>query len=256
MKAYVKAAGLSDIGRVRRENEDRWLADLRSGLFVVADGIGGARGGGLASQAVVDTLPRLLEARQESLLDLECPAAKKEFAESLSLLSERLRTATQGSSSCDGTGSTVVATAVRGVKALIGHLGDSRAYLYRDGCLERLTNDHTMLQLLLLSGDITEGQAANHPSRGQLTRYVGMHGEPLPEIKFVDLLADDKLLLCSDGLTGMMSDAEIADIIGQAVPPPILCRQLIDAANEAGGRDNVTAVVLEVTSLPVEVNQS
>jgi serine/threonine protein phosphatase PrpC len=240
----ITHSGLTDIGRVRGENQDRWFADPDQGLYLVADGMGGAFGGGLAAQIVVDTLPGLLRGRMRDVTELASDAAAEKLLKSLCELSNRLRAESRGEPGLDGMGSTVVLALARDCQMLVAHLGDSRAYLWRDGKLERLTKDHTIVQLLIDSGDIQPHEAETHPARGRLTRFVGMDGEPLPDARLVEVRAGDRLLLCSDGLTGMITDDELASFIDANTDPPVICQRLIDAANDAGGKDNVTAVLI------------
>jgi protein phosphatase len=127
-------------------------------------------------------------------------------------------------------------------------MGDSRMYLHRQGRLSLLTHDHSLVALLLRRGEITPDQAKDHPARGKLSRYVGMETEVYPDIRAVHLVQGDRLLLCTDGLTGTVSEQEIAAILGQPVEPESACRSLIDAANAAGGRDNITVLVADYTS--------
>jgi PPM family protein phosphatase len=246
----ISHAGLSDIGRVRSDNEDHWFADARQGLYLVADGIGGAAAGGLASQIVAEVLPRLLRLKLQDSENVADPQTTKQVAAALVELSERLREESRSALGLKGMGSTVVLALVRDDQAVVAHLGDSRAYLFHAGRLEQLTRDHTIVQLLVDRGEITAEEVASHPARGQLTRFVGMGTESLPETKTVNLAPGDRLLLCSDGLSGMLSDQQILEILSQQAAPEEACRQLIAAANEAGGKDNITAVIVVVDSQP------
>ncbi len=238
--------GLTDTGKVRPHNEDRWLADPGQGLFVVADGMGGQAAGALAASIVVETLRRLLQQRIDGATNLAEPEACARLREILSALSARLRQESQGQMGRSGMGSTVVVALLRGRQALIGHLGDSRAYLLRQEKLERLTRDHSVTQLLLDHGEITASEALDHPARGQLTRYVGMEGEALPDVRFLELGPEDRLLLCTDGLSGMLSDDDLRAQLNRRSAPEEVCRNLVSAANEAGGKDNITALVVDV----------
>ena len=242
----INHAGLSDTGRLRTANEDRWFADPRQGLYLVADGIGGAVAGGLASQIVAEVLPRLLQGKLQGKLQgaKAIPEIAKQVATALVELSERLWEESQRTLDLKGMGSTVVLALVRDRQAVVAHLGDSRAYLLHAGRLEQLTKDHTLAQLLADRGQITPEEVASHPAHSHLTRFVGMGMESLPETKVVALAPGDRLLLCSDGLTGMLSDPQILKIISQQIAPEETCRQLIEAANHAGGKDNITAVIV------------
>lgn len=242
----ISYAGLSDVGRVRTENEDRWFADPDQGLFLVADGIGGAVAGGLASQIVAEVLPRLLRNRLHGTRDPADAGVANQVSAALVELSERLREESRRAMGLKGMGSTVVLALVRQRQAVVAHMGDSRAYLLRAGRLEQLTKDHTIAQLLVDCGELAPEKAASHPAHGQLTRFVGMGIEALPETECIELSPGDRLLLCSDGLTGMLSDQQILAILSQQTAPDEACRHLIAAANEAGGKDNITAVVVAV----------
>jgi serine/threonine protein phosphatase PrpC len=244
-------AALTDIGRVRRENQDRWFADHRLGLYIVADGMGGGIAGGLAAQVVVDTLPGLVRQRLRGKTDVREVTSKNMLNQCLCDLSEHLRSESRDKPGLDGMGSTVVAVLVSDDQILIGHLGDSRAYLLRDGELTQLTTDHSIVQLLIHTGKITADEAPTHPARGQLSRFVGMEGEALPEVQHMTLHAGDRLLLCTDGLTGMLSDQQVTEIIASCNAPVSACRHLLEAANDLGGNDNITAVLIDANGKPV-----
>jgi protein phosphatase len=166
------------------------------------------------------------------------------MGKAIATLSTQLRQQTQYEPGLAGMGSTVVCALVRGSKALVAHLGDSRAYLLRAGRLKQLTRDHTLVQALLQSGEITPEEAATHPARGRLTRAVGMVGEPLPLTRLLELHPGDVVMLSTDGLTGMVSDGQILPILSEPAPLEMQCRRLVDAANAAGGKDNITVVLL------------
>lgn len=256
MPHTIEHAGLTDVGRVREENQDRWFADPTQGLYIVADGMGGSVSGALAAEVVVSTLPPLLRKQLGNIDDLSSSDAPTTVVAALAQLSDQLRRQSHGQPGLQGMGSTVVLAFVHGMHALVGHMGDSRAYLLRGGSLEQLTKDHSIVQLLLDSGDIRPEEAAEHPSRGQLTRFVGMEGEALPEARLVQIRPGDLLLLCSDGLTGMVGDNAILRICKRKVRPRTLCRRLIGAANAAGGKDNVTAVVVRIAQSPAPETKS
>lgn len=245
----VISAGISHPGRVRTNNEDHWAADPTAGLYTVSDGMGGHVAGELASQIVVQLLPALLRQRMN---EAPAPAGQAERARvewlksALCSLSGHVHRHAQKEPTLAGMGSTVVTAWIDGPAAVIGHLGDSRAYHYRNGRLEQLTHDHSVVQVLIDSGEITPEQALDHPASHCLTRNVGMAGEPLPEVRLIELRDEDVLLLCTDGLSGMVGDPSLAAILERASTPAAACEQLVDAANAAGGQDNITAVVLRI----------
>jgi protein phosphatase len=243
-KPKLSYCGLSVRGRVRLQNEDNWFADAKQGLFLVSDGMGGEVAGALASRIVVEVLPRLLHERLGEIKNLSVPEAQPQTLAALAALSAELRNKTQGQPGLEGMGATVVLALIRDGQVLIAHLGDSRAYLFRNERLVQLTKDHSVVQLLLDAGEIKPEEAATHPARGRLTRYVGMADEPLPEACCFDLIPGDCLLLCTDGLTGMVSGLTLRSILRSHLSPNKTCKRLIAAANAAGGKDNVTAVVL------------
>jgi PPM family protein phosphatase len=246
----IRYAGLSDQGLVRENNEDNWSADDAQGLFIVSDGVGGQLAGEVASQIVVEALPVLLRERLAGIGDLSDVRAGELIIGALREFSNRVRSEAKGEAGIEGLGATVVLALIRDAFALIAHMGDSRAYLLRAGELRQLTNDHSIVQLLIEAGEIAPKQAHTHPSRGRLTRSVGMDGEPLPEAQCVALKPGDRLMLCSDGLTGMLSHETIRAILDGGLEPETACQRLIDKANAAGGRDNITTVVIDFIPAP------
>ena len=249
MNMHLTYAGYSDVGRVREANEDRWFADPAQGIFIVSDGMGGGPAGGLASEVVVRTLPGLLRNRQKDLEEAGAAAADV-ISQILCQLSAQLTDQVHGELGLEGMGATVVLAAVRGNRAMIAHMGDSRAYLLRNRAFVQLTHDHSIVQLLVDNHEITPEQARDYPERGRLTRFVGMPGEPLPEVGPHELKDGDTLLLCTDGINTMLNDEEILRILMQYLNPNDACRALVDAANAAGGRDNATVLVISVADEP------
>jgi protein phosphatase len=239
-------AGLTDRGQVRPGNEDAWGADPALGLFVVSDGMGGRAAGGRAARIVVETLPVLLRRQMRKVVEVTHPEATRRLLAAIAALSAQIRSGSKGHPGLDGMGATVVLALIRGAHALIAHLGDSRAYLVRQEHLEQLTTDHSLVQLLLACGELTPNEMAWHPARGQVTRYVGMEGDALPEAHVLSLCPGDSLLLCSDGLTDMVSAAELLAILGERCSPKVTCSRLIAAAKAAGGADNVTVLIVSV----------
>lgn len=246
---HTKHAGITDVGLVREQNEDNWCAHPEMGLFIVADGMGGHLGGGTASSAVVAVLPSMLNRalKGRSVQDDEVTAT---IQSTLCQLSNELRDGGSEYPELSGLGSTVVLLYLHNQNAYIAHLGDSRAYLLRKNKFTRLTNDHTIVQLLIDSGDIKPEEAASHPARGQLTRYVGMKNNPLPECGVFKPQHGDCVLLCTDGLTGLVKDTAIKKTLKQDPDLAACCRKLVDAANKAGGKDNITALLVSFQNEP------
>lgn len=242
----LRYAGETDRGRVRRQNQDRWFADPEQGLFLVADGMGGMAHGELAAGVVAEIFPPLLRRRCNACntpfdADRTAQAIKTTLAE----ISSRLRAEAQHHASMQGMGSTVVLALIRDSRGIVAHLGDSRAYLWHAGRLRQLTRDHNLAESLVATGVVSADEAVGHPARSRLTRFVGMPGISSPETQFIDLAPGDRLLLCCDGLYTMVPEAALERILAGNHDVSAVCRELIAAANEAGGQDNVTAVVVE-----------
>ena len=228
----VVAGVATDIGRVREGNEDSYL--LEPPLYAVADGMGGARGGEVASQLALSTVEDGYLSGHRSLAALVRDANTAVFARSVE------------DRSVAGMGTTLTAVLVEGDAASLVHVGDSRAYLLRAGTLRQLTEDHTLVQRMVRAGEITRREADVHPHRNVLVRSLGT--EPDVEVDEADLglLEGDRLLLCSDGLTTMITEGQIQAILEVAPAPQDAAERLVRAANRAGGLDNITAVVVEV----------
>ncbi len=233
--AVVEEAYKTDTGRQRHANEDSYFA--RSPVFAVADGMGGAQAGEVASRIAAGAFEQGMEdeAPAESQLEGIAQDANREIHE----LAQR-------DSSRAGMGTTLTAALLRDGELALSHVGDSRAYVLRDGELKRLTKDHSLVEELRRQGRLTDEEAEEHPQRSIITRALG----PEPSVN-VDTMtfpakSGDVFLLCSDGLTTMVSDEEIAEILGEAKTLRAGVNKLIDAANAKGGRDNITAVAFRV----------
>lgn len=238
---------LSDKGKVRDENQDRFLADPESGLFLVSDGVGGHQGGACASQTVVDALPAILDQKLTEAEDFDDGAIERILKTTILELSERVRKRGRSLKANEGIGATLVMALLRYGRAHIANMGDRRAYLFHESRLSQLTEDHNVVGLFLREGLISKTRASfkYHPGRHQLTRYIGMHERVHPYVCAVNLKAKDRLLLCSDGLTALVNDGEIAAILQEEIDPQIACEALVDTANAAGGYDNITAVIVD-----------
>jgi serine/threonine protein phosphatase PrpC len=234
-----RAGAATDVGLVRHENEDGYLVHPR--VFAVADGMGGMRAGEVASAIALDTLSA--DADADSDMDVVQWVIRANRA-----VFDRAIT----DPSMSGMGTTLVAVVVRGDMARIVHLGDSRAYLLREGRLEQLTEDHSHVQRLLDVGLITPEEADRHPERNLVTRALGLDESVDPEERDIAVLEEDRLLLCTDGLSTMLEAEEIRAILAAGEEPSVTAQRLVDAANVAGGRDNATALVIDVVLVSAE----
>jgi len=237
------AAARSDLGRRRLANEDSYALAPELGLFLVADGMGGHRAGqvasGLAARAAVATLRTLRDGRRGAAWRLRaCVAAAN--AEILASSRSKPELA--------GMGTTVVALLAEGDRVALAHVGDSRAYRVRGGAIRRLTDDHTLVGELVRRGEISERAAASHPQRHVLLRALGVRRNVDPDLLELAPEPGDLYLLCSDGLTGQVEDAEIAELVAGESELDAACERLIDLANRRGGDDNITVVLLRCES--------
>ena len=233
MRLVVGAA--TDVGRVRDGNEDAYLVDDAMGLVAVADGMGGHRGGEVASATALEAL-RAAVSSGRPLRDAVEDANRAVF--------EKAST----DDSLRGMGTTLTAaTLAAGDTLLVGHVGDSRAYLLRDGELRQLTTDHSLVEELVRDGRLTPDEAAVHPQRSIITRALGVDSTVDVDVYPVELVPGDVLLFCSDGLTGMLQPDLIAGELRREDDPARAATKLVDAANAAGGEDNITVVVVAVT---------
>src|SRR5829696_4883244 len=236
MLKIAEEAHKTDTGRQRHANEDSYFA--RAPLFAVADGMGGAQAGEVASRIAAGAFERGTwsdEAPAEGQLEQIAQRANRE-----------IHKLAQEDSSRAGMGTTLTAAMLRDDEVALSHVGDSRAYVLRGGQLKRLTKDHSLVEELRRQGRLTEEQAEEHPQRSIITRALG----PEPSVN-VDTMTfpardGDVFLLCSDGLTTMVSDEEIREILVNARSLRSAVSKLIDAANSGGGRDNITAVAFRV----------
>ena len=225
----------TDTGRQRRDNEDSALA--RAPVFAVADGMGGAQAGEVASRIAI-------EAFEPPLPDEGTP--EERLAERVREANRKIYERSRAEHESAGMGTTLTAAYLDHGALAIAHVGDSRAYMFRDGVLRRLTQDHSLVDELVRRGKLTEEQAAEHPQRSIITRALGPEPEVEVDTWSYSAKAGDVLLLCSDGLTSMVSEERVAEILATADSLDHAADQLIAEANEAGGRDNITVVLFRV----------
>jgi protein phosphatase len=231
----LRYAAVSDVGRHRKENQDSGYAS--ENLLVIADGVGGAAYGDVASATAVHLLRRLDNHPTEEML----PA----LAGVVHRIHDRLAEMVESDGELEGTSTTVTAALFDGEQLGMAHVGDSRAYLMRDGTIQQLTKDHTFVQTLIDEGRITEEDSRVHPHRNIILRAVdGVH-DTEPDLFMVPLQTSDRLLLCSDGCSGALTDAEMAEILGQGSVDSAAVA-LVQGALDGGTTDNVTVIVAEV----------
>jgi protein phosphatase len=235
MLRAAESTSKTDTGRQRRENED--CAFARAPLFAVADGMGGAQAGEVAAKLAIDAFEQGLP---------DTGPVEERLADRVREANRRIYELARAEHGHAGMGTTLTVAYLDDTHLAIAHVGDSRAYLYRDGELSRLTHDHSLVDELVRRGKLTEEQAAEHPQRSIITRALG----PEPSVE-VDTLSypvrgGDLLLLCSDGLTSMVSEDRVAEVLASSQTLEEASDRLIAEANEAGGRDNITVVLFRL----------
>lgn len=278
MSIKLEAASDKDVGQVRAMNEDEVFHQVTDsseteaiGLFIVADGMGGHAGGEIASNLSVTTIHQALQelftpadplqtekldtARLEAEMSGQHPATMKLGSTTVSEMIEKavrqandviLKVAEQKPLEAGDAGATLTMALVQGTMAYIANVGDSRTYLYRDGTLTSLTEDHSVVARLLAEGHIEPEEIYTHPHRNIIYRSLGQQSGLQVDLFEQALQAGDRLLLCSDGLWEMVRDPEMAKIIAEAPSPTVACQALIDEANANGGKDNIGVVVVWV----------
>ncbi|HEU4832690.1 MAG TPA: Stp1/IreP family PP2C-type Ser/Thr phosphatase [Actinomycetota bacterium] len=229
MKVSVGAA--TDIGQVREGNEDSFL--IVEPLYAVADGMGGHRGGEVASSLALETVQGMFERREGSLAEQVAEANRAVFDRS------------QSDRKVSGMGTTLTAAQVEGNRVHLVHVGDSRAYLLHGAELTQITEDHTLVHRMVMEGEISEEEAETHPHRSILTRALGVDRNIQVDEGDLEVASGDRLLLCTDGLTGMVAEGQIREILLETVDPQEAVEKLVRGANSAGGIDNITAVILD-----------
>jgi PPM family protein phosphatase len=248
----LEAAARTDPGPVRENNEDNFLVDVDAGLFVVADGMGGHAAGEVASEIAVQAVAEvLLEAEdpEETRLARATPdpqdAIRERLRYAMNQASLRIRRAALDDPTQAGMGTTLCVLLIEDGVAHIGHVGDSRIYLFRDDSLQRLTRDHTVVQQEIDAGRLTPELARIVPHKNILTQSVGYHGPVEPDTATRPVVAGDLFVICSDGLTDPLDDDALAEII-RSTPAEDLAEELVQQALDNGTEDNVTVVVASV----------
>ncbi len=235
-------AGITHTGCVRQRNEDNifYAANLANGqlLAVVADGMGGHAGGAIASHIAVSEFEQAWQRDAQRVLD------DRWLAETLRAANRQVCLQADGDPALESMGSTVVALLVAGNVAHIGHIGDSRCYRQTANHLSQLTTDHTVVQQMVDEGALTPAEAARSPIRNYLTRCLGLHGKECEmDLRSLPVNAGDRFLLCSDGLTNMLSHDEIEAVLDEPIDDDVACQKLLSAALSLGANDNVSVII-------------
>lgn len=248
----IEHRGQTDVGKKREHNEDSFLENEELGLFAVADGMGGHAGGGIASRLAVEVLERNIVARKaagDGPFESNEPLERSPLAEVLRNAVEEANTSIFRHALRDpalaGMGTTLTALLLHREHAFFGHVGDSRAYLIRDGVIDQITEDHSMVQEQVRAGLLTEDEARTSRFKNVITRSVGFEERVHVDVMAVASEPGDTFVLCSDGLTSFVEDSEIAEQVARW-PIPEVPEKLIDLANERGGEDNITVVVVRI----------
>jgi serine/threonine protein phosphatase PrpC len=248
----IKAYGLTHVGRQRQHNEDSFLVADDAKLFLVADGMGGHAAGEIASRIAVDSISEFILHTKEDdgtwphAYDEHFKRSTNRLMAAVRMANTRVLEAMRKDARLRGMGTTVVALLADGDTMSVAHVGDSRAYMVRDGRLQRITNDHSWVFEQVQAGMLTEAEAEKHPLRNVITRALGGALQVSPDASEIELKAGDVFLLCSDGLTGMVPEEEILRVVTQSDGDlQKACQRLIEEANERGGLDNVTAILVK-----------
>lgn len=242
----MKAWGLTDVGVVREVNQDAFRMEYDApagrGLFLICDGMGGAKAGevasGLAADAFINSLSNCW--REEKLPEQQ----RQHLLEAYDQANEVVFDAARANEDYSGMGTTMVCALCGGGQALVGNVGDSRAYLLDENGMRQITEDHSLVTELMKRGDLTPYQASRHPSRNVITRAMGADATVKCDLFTVPVRAGQYLLLCSDGLTREITDPEIYYEIFQSERPETACTRLLDMAKHRGGHDNITMILV------------
>ena len=240
LRAKIRVAGKSDVGQRRSNNQDSFLISEVNGVYAVADGMGGHSGGEVASALAVKTLEKVFP-------DLKVPSVPARLEQSVQLANKVIYEQSQANAGLQGMGTTLTATAVDGEWLHIAQVGDSRCYLYRDCELYQITEDHSQIYELIKAGLITEANTGL-VQKNVITRSVGYERNLNVDLFTRKMGVGDRYLICSDGLSGMVSNEQIARVL-QNFDVDTAVRNLVDLANLQGGEDNVSVIVFEVVAL-------
>ncbi len=236
--------GATHVGRKRKGNEDFFLIQMEKSLFIAADGMGGHNAGEVASLNATKHINQYFSLKALSQITGDGDEIKRRMVESLQGAHRKLREMSRANTGYRGMGCTVVMALIEGDDLHLCHVGDSRAYLCNKSGIQLLTTDHSYVMGLVASGKMTPDEARHSKMKNELTQAIGAVQTIKPDYNCYSLRGGDKLLLCSDGLWDMLSDEEIYGVVKKHRPANVICDELIEKANEAGGKDNITAVLV------------
>ena len=242
---HITCAARTDVGLIRSGNEDNYLIVPDRGLFIVADGMGGHAAGEVASEMAV----RIISGDLGSFRGLGPEEAATRMINAIRQANAAIYERTLSEHDKRGMGTTVTALTLYGNRFLIGQVGDSRAYLMREGKLTQVTKDHSYVQEQVDAGYLTPEQARAHPYSNVITRCVGANADVMPDVYVGSARANDLFLLASDGLTGMLEDPQLAEILRSGRMPQEQVDTLIEEGNRHGGLDNITAIIVRIDSV-------
>ncbi|SDK43091.1 Stp1/IreP family PP2C-type Ser/Thr phosphatase [Natronincola ferrireducens] len=250
----MKAAAITDVGKVREINEDNYcIYENDIGLYMVADGMGGHKGGEVASSIAIHRIKdHITKHIEEELAELEGPAIEGLIFEAFNRANREVYNKAKEDLNCEGMGTTVTMALIANNKLYIGHVGDSRGYLLRNNTLEQITQDHSLVAELVRNGSITEREAMKHPQKNIITRSLGTDENIKVDIFSVEFHEGDILILCTDGLTNFVDRYELEKILLETDDCVEVCNTLVSLANQRGGYDNITVVIVKEKATGIE----
>jgi PPM family protein phosphatase len=238
---HIESGAGSDQGKIRTSNEDQYVADLQKKIFLVADGMGGHAAGEVASKMAASRIEAILS-KSESSSDPENFLRQAVQNANVQVYNAQLQ-----NPHYQGMGSTLTILTFQNNRYYIAHVGDSRAYLLRNGDLTQLTRDHSLVWQLYEDKLISKEELSRHPRKNLITRSIGTHPQVEAETQSDQVFENDMFLLCSDGLTDVLSDLQIKNFLNSCKTPQEITEMLVEAANTGGGPDNITVVVVRIT---------
>lgn len=247
----MKSGFRTDVGKERKINEDSMLILPKYGVFMVADGVGGQSYGDMASRKAVTSAQEFVEQNSLSNFEDDDPKYKTNwlmnyFIRCYRKINADIKDVAKEKPESKGMATTAVTAYVDDHELYVVNIGDSRAYIVRDGILNQITEDHTYVNNLINAGTLTESEAKVHPQKNVITKALGVENAVEPDFYKTELIDDDIIMLCSDGLYGEVSDEQITEIISAGEDMNDTCRELVEAANNNGGNDNITVICIQI----------